>query len=74
MYEKDYDDIMYEKMKEKKRLIYLYKHFIENYGTNCMGFYEFLEDSIEENWKTITKMTIEYREREKNEVEKNDMC
>lgn len=72
MYEQDYDDIMESKMREKRKLIYLYKHLIENYDAKCMGFYEFLEDSIEENWKTITKMAEEYRERKKNGDEKNE--
>ena len=79
MYEADYDDIMYEKMKEKKRLIYLYKHLHkeirESYGRDDesfddMAFYEFAEDSIERNWVSIQYLIKEMQiinEGEKNE-------
>lgn len=73
MYEQDYDDIMYEKMKEKNRLIYLYQELKKDDEPNAMAFLEFAEDSIEDNWKTIQRI-IDESCLEKNEVEKNDMC
>jgi len=71
MYEADYDDIMYEKMKEKKKLIYLYKDLKKDDEPNAMAFFEFVEDSIEDNWKTILRIIDELC-LEKKEVEKNE--
>jgi hypothetical protein len=94
MCEQDYDEnedlylksIMEQKMREKKRLIFLYKHLHkeirESYGRDDetfddMAFLEFAEDSIEKNWVSIQYLIKEMQiinEGKKNEVEKNDMC
>ena len=71
MYEKDYDDIMYEKMQEKNRLIYLYQELKKDDKPDAMAFLEFAEDSIEQNWETIQRI-IDESCLEKNEVGKNE--
>ena len=44
------------KMKEKKKLIYLYQELKKDDEPDAMAFLEFAEDSIDDNWKTIQRI------------------
>ena len=58
------DKDLVEQIQEKKRLIYFYEilkkvDFWDD--INDMAYYEFRQDSIENNWITINKMADKFR-------------